>query len=349
MQYNWKKNTAVFLTSQAISIFGSSLVQYAISWHIMLTTKSGVYTTLAIVCGFVPMLLLSPFAGVWADRYSRKRLIILSDGGIALVTLILAILFLAGYDSIWLMLAVLAIRGVGTAIQNPCVNAILPDVVPTEQLTRVNGIYGSLTSFINLLSPMLGGVLLGVWPIEYIFFIDVCTAAIAIAVMLTSFSLPRQEREGAPGKTDYFREMKEGFTYILQTKFLRTLLLIVIVFCFFAAPLAFLTPLQVARNYGDDVWRLSAIEVAFSMGMVLGGLLISAWGGMKNRVHTMTLSCLCMAAGSAALGFSMGFWPYVAVMAFVGLTMPLFNTPSMVILQERIDPGVIGRVFSVMT
>ena len=84
---DWKRNTILFLTSQTLSLFGTSLVQYAILWYITLNTQSGVMMTIYIICGFLPTFFLSPFAGVWADRYNRKLLIMLSDSMIALSTL----------------------------------------------------------------------------------------------------------------------------------------------------------------------------------------------------------------------------------------------------------------------
>src|SRR3954468_8202372 len=110
---NWKRNIIIFLGSQTISLFGSSLVQYAIMWHITLTTQSGVMMTLSIVCGFVPTFFLSPIAGVWDELYKLKVLIILSDSMIAISTLILAILFLNGYDSLWLLFVMSAVRAIG--------------------------------------------------------------------------------------------------------------------------------------------------------------------------------------------------------------------------------------------
>lgn len=92
----------LFLSSQTISLFGSMLVQYAITWYITLKTQSGAMMTISIICGFLPTFFFS-FAGVWADRYNRKLLIALSDSLIALSTLILAILFFMGFDSIWLL------------------------------------------------------------------------------------------------------------------------------------------------------------------------------------------------------------------------------------------------------
>ena len=99
-------------------------------WHITLTTESGLMMTLYIICGFIPTFILSPVAGVWADRYNRKMLIILADGLIAMATLILAILFLMGFDAIWLFFVMAAIRAFGTGIQMPAVGAILPQIVP---------------------------------------------------------------------------------------------------------------------------------------------------------------------------------------------------------------------------
>jgi Na+/melibiose symporter-like transporter len=131
---NWKRDTILFLSSQTISLFGSMLVQYAITWYITLTTRSGVMLTISILCGFLPTFIISPFAGVWADRYNRKNIIVLADSFIAVSTLVLAVLFLTGYDEIWLLFVVLAMRALGTGIHTPAVGAILPQIVPTDKL-----------------------------------------------------------------------------------------------------------------------------------------------------------------------------------------------------------------------
>jgi DHA3 family macrolide efflux protein-like MFS transporter len=87
---NWQKNVILFLASQIISVFGSMLVQYAITWYITLETQSGVMMMISIICGILPAFFLAPFAGVWADRYDRKMLIILADSLIAVATLVIA-------------------------------------------------------------------------------------------------------------------------------------------------------------------------------------------------------------------------------------------------------------------
>ena len=184
MKTNWKKDITLFLAGQTLSLFGSSLVQYAILWYITLNTKSGLMMTISIICGFLPTFILSPFAGVWADRYNRKRLIILADSFIAVSTLVLAILFLLGYDSIGLLFVVSAMRGIGSGIQTPAIGAFIPQIVPEDQLTRVNGINGSIQAMVMLISPMLSGALLSLASIETIFLIDVITAAVAVVLLI---------------------------------------------------------------------------------------------------------------------------------------------------------------------
>ncbi len=348
MPNSWKKNVILFLSSQTISLFGSSLVQYAIMWYIVLQTQSGLMMTISIISGFLPTFFLSPFAGVWADRYNRKILIVLSDTVIAVSTLILAVLFLLGYDSIWLLFIFLAVRALGAGIQTPAVGAFLPQLVSEDKLTKVNATNGSIQALVMLVSPMLSGALLTLAPIEAIFFIDVVTAAIAVTVMLLFLHIPAHAKALEKQPVSYFKDMNQGFIYIRNHKYVKNFFWFCGVFFFLIAPAAFLTPLQVARSFGDDVWRLTAIEIAFSSGMMLGGIVIATWGGFKNKIYTMTLSCLVSGMGTIALGIINIFWIYLGVMLLIGIFMPAFNTPSTVLLQEKVEPDFLGRVFGVM-
>ena len=134
---NWKRQITAFLAGQTITLFGSMLVQFAITWYIARETSSGLYVTLSVLCSFGPQILLSIFSGVWADRYNKKMLIILSDGGIALATLILAILMARGASGIWLLFIFSAVRSAGSGIQMPAIQAILPQLVPKDKLMRI--------------------------------------------------------------------------------------------------------------------------------------------------------------------------------------------------------------------
>lgn len=345
---HWKRNIILFLSSQTVSLFGSMLVQYAIMWYVTLTTESGVMMTISIVCGFLPAFFLSPFAGVWADRYNRKMLIIMADSMIAISTLLLAILFFLGYDSLVLLFVMSAIRAIGAGIQTPAVGAILPQIVPEEQLTKVNGTNGSIQAFVMLLSPMLAGALLSVASIEVIFLIDVVTAAIAVFTLLLFLKIPLHAKAAQAQTTSYLSDLKLGYTYIKNHEFLKKFFVFFAFFFVLVAPAAFLTPLQVARTFGNAVWRLTAIEIAFALGMIAGGIIIASWGGFKNKMHTMTLATLMMAVCTVAFGLVPVFWAYLIFMGIVGISMPIFNTPSMVLLQEKVEGDYLGRVFGVL-
>lgn len=343
----WHKDIVLFLTSQTISLFGSSLVQYAIMWYVTMETQSGTMMTLFIICGFLPTFFLSPFSGVWADRYNRKTIIMLSDSLIAAVTLLLALLFLAGYQEIWLLFVISSIRGISTAVQMPAVSAFLPQIVPEEQLMRVNGINGSIQSFITVVSPMASGALLSLIGIEIIFFIDVATAAVGVLTLLIFLRVPPHRGALEKRKVNYYHDLAEGIGYLKKHQYVLRFFLFSGIFFFLIAPMYFLTPLQVSRSFGNEVWRLTAIEVTFSAGMIAGGILMASWGGFRNKVHTIMLACLISGLGTIAVGIVRDFVLYNLLMAILGVALPMMNTPFTVLLQQKVDEEFLGRVFGV--
>jgi DHA3 family macrolide efflux protein-like MFS transporter len=353
MNIRWKKNTVLFLTGQALSLFGTMVVQYAILWHITLKTQSGAMMTAVTVIAFLPMFFVSPFAGVWADRFSRKYIINIADGVIALFSLIAALFIMAGFDSIVILLCCTVIRSFGQGVQMPAVGAFIPDIVPQEQLMKVNGIQSSIQSFINMAAPAAGGAMMTFAPLETLFFLDVITAIMGIGIVLFLVKAPERKKPvmnaAEQKKVTYFHDLKEGMKYIRKHGYVLRMIILSAIFLFFIAPASFLTPLQVVRNFGEEVWRLSAIEIVFSVGVMAGGILIGVWEGFKNRIHTMALSCTLCGLSGAGLGLAPDFLPYLVIMTILGISFPLWNAPSMVLLQTTIESAFMGRVLSVFT
>jgi DHA3 family macrolide efflux protein-like MFS transporter len=351
METNWKKNIAFFLSAQALTIFGSMVVQYAILWHITLKTQSGKMMTAMTIAGFLPMFFISPFGGVWADRFNRKYIINIADGAIAFVSLIVAVLLFFGIDHTGILLACAMVRSLGQGVQNPAVSAFIPQITPQEHLTKVNGIQGSIQSVSMLAAPMASGALMMFAPLESLFMLDVLTAAIGISVLAFYVRSPGavQSANAQSGHTgiDYFRDLKAGLLYIKNHAFIFRLIVLSVVFFIAVSPTAFLTPLQVTRDFGNEVWRLTAIEVAFLSCMIIGGLIISAWGGFKNRIYTIALSTALCGIEAIGLGLVPNFWLYCIVMGIMGLSMPFYNTPVMTLLQTKVEPSYMGRVFAV--
>ncbi len=382
----WKLNVILFLASQCITLFGSMLVYYAIMWHITLETQSGVMMAVITAVGTLPMFFISPFSGVWADRYNKKHIINIADAAIAVVTLVMAIIFSVGIELNAMLIICLAVRSLGQGVQTPAVNALVPELAPPEHLTRVNGINGGIQSLVMFAAPVAGAALLAVAPIHVLMFIDVITAVIGITVLLLCVKVPARapkERDPAEdaalrgvetsgsgedsrkagkggGAGQYFQEMAEGIRYVRDKKILVKFLALSAVFNILAAPYATMTPLQVARDFGGSSWnflnisfgpeqQLAAVEVVFFIGMMLGGLLIGVWGGFKNKSHTMALSTFLLGLGTISLGLITDFSVYLICMGLSGVVMNLFNPPMMATLQTNVDGAYMGRVFSVLT
>jgi len=342
----WRRDATVFLTGQTVSLFGSMIVQYAIMWHLTLETKSGSVMALAAVFGFLPQAVVSVFGGVWADRLNRKMLIIGADAMIATATLVLALLMLGGATDLGLIYAALVVRSVGAGIQMPAVSALLPQIVPTDKLMRVNGINGTIQAAMMLVAPAAAAAVYASSTIVAVFFVDVVTAVIGIG-LLSLIAVPRLVRHdaGADAHVGYFDDLVGGVRYAASHTFVRWLLVLyAVVFVLIVAP-SYLTPLMIVRTFGDEVWKLTVNEVAFSAGMILGGALLATWGGLKNRVAMIVGSTLVFGALSVGLGLSTQLVVFFAFMFLVGLAVPFFSTTSMTLLQETVEPHMQGRVF----
>ncbi|MEG0617577.1 MAG: MFS transporter, partial [Oscillospiraceae bacterium] len=318
---NWQKRTAWFLSGQAISLFGSALTQFAIVWHITLSTSSGVMLMISTLCSFLPQILISLFAGVWADRHNRKLLIIL--------------------------FVISAVRSVGSGVQSPAVNALIPQLVPKEKLMRINGINGTIQSLTLLAAPAVSGGILSLFGLQAAFFIDVITAVIGIGILLF-IKVDKVKRNLNQEEKGVLADLKEGVKYTWGHSFLRTFLFCYGIMMFLVTPACILTPLMVARSFGEEVWRLTANEMLWSVGTVVGGIIISVWGGCKNRLHTLILGTILYGLFTAALGISTNFTAYLIFLFIAGASMPLINSTGMVVLQETVELNMQGRVFSLV-
>ncbi|MDR2615327.1 MAG: MFS transporter [Oscillospiraceae bacterium] len=349
----WRRNITLYLASQIVSLFGSALAQCVIFWYISLETASGTMMTIAMISGFIPTFLISPFAGVWADRYDRKKIIILADSLVALATLALFILFRLGHASVWFIIGAMAVRGLGQGIQQPAVGALLPQLAPTDKLMRVNSISSSAQSAMMLVSPALGGVLYAAFPIEVTFAVDVVTAAVAVAILWFFVKAARIEPapdSSAPSeRMGYFGDLKHGLRYIKRHRFVGRLFAYMIPLALLIAPVAILFSLHLIQKFNADAKMLAINDTIFAVGMLAGSALMMIWGGFKRRQLTIAVGCLVMSVGTILYGVVPSFPLFACVTVILGLSMPLFNTASTVMLQENVENEYLGRVMSLLS
>ena len=341
---NYKKRAALFLTSQGITLFGSSLTQFAIIWYVTMQTSSGVWVSAMTVSAFLPQFLVSFFSGALADRFSRKKLIILSDALIAAATLLLALLFPRipdGTPVLLSLVAISAIRSVGTGIQTPSVNAAIPRLVPEDKLMKFNGFNSTIQSVVQFAAPMAAGAVLSWGTFRAALIIDIATAAVGISILF-AVTIPFEKRENAPSM---WSEMKVGIKYVVKEAFIGRLLLVFGLFIFLCVPAGFMAALFVKRSYGDAYWYMTLTEVVGFIGMTAGGLLIGTWGGFKNRMKTLVVGILAFGALAIGMGAIDNFIAYLVLMAVYGVALTMVQTAVTTLFQEQSSPEMQGRVF----
>lgn len=347
---NWKKNIACLLTSQAVSMIGTRVVQYAIIWHVTIATQSGTMIGLMSCIGILPMVLVMPVAGALADHYNRKKIALLSDGCIAIVSFFLALALFVNSDlekNTLLFLGVTFIRSIGEGFQTPAVSAIIPQVTPKEYLVRINGTDQTIQAIMMLASPALSASLLVLFPLSGILLLDFITAAIGIALFCKVKIPPIKPSTEKPIKL--YDQIKSGMSYLNTRKILMTLIFIGFMGSVFTTPASNLAPLQVTRRFHEGLWQLSAIEIGFAIGMIVGGSSMVTLFKAKNQIKTIALGYSLLILPFILLGVTSNFWLYLAMMAAIGFIVPISRTAMVSFFQSQTEENYMGRVMSIVT
>ncbi|NJN44892.1 MAG: MFS transporter [Anaerolineae bacterium] len=190
---NWKPRFFTIWSGQAISLFGSQLVQFALIWWLTQQTGSATVLATASLMGFLPQVFLGPFVGPLIDRWNRRWVMVVADSVIALATLLLAYFFIIGQATTWTIYGLLFVRSLGGAFHWPSMSAATSLMVPKDQLTRVQGINQILQGALGIISAPLGALLVAWMSTHAILMLDVTTALFAI-VPLLFIAIPEPEK-----------------------------------------------------------------------------------------------------------------------------------------------------------
>ncbi len=286
---------------QAISLFGSQMVQFALIWWLTQETGSATILAAASLVGLLPQVILGPFVGVLVDRWPRRWVMFVADSLVALASLLLAYLFWSGAVEIWHVFALLFIRALGGAFHWPAMQASTPLMVPAEQLTRIQGLNQMLQGGMSIVAAPLGALLVSLLTMPALLMIDVTTALFAI-VPLLFIMVPQPKKadtpaneDGAASKTSFWTEMRLGFRYILSWPAVLMLMGMAMLINFLLTPLAALQPILVTQHFQGEAIHLGILEAAFGVGIVAGGILLGVWGGFQKRVYTSLVGFLVRA------------------------------------------------------
>jgi MFS transporter, DHA3 family, macrolide efflux protein len=343
---NWAGRFFALWTGQALSLLGSQLVQFAIIWYLTESTQSATTLAFASMMGLLPQVLLSPFIGTWVDRGNRRLILIAADASVAIATLILALLFAFDLVQVWHIYLALFIRAVAGGFHQSAFGASVVLLVPADQLARVQGFNQALYGGLNIVSAPLGAYLYAVLPMQGILSIDVGTALLAIGVLLF-FQIPQPAKDGASPAT-FWQDFAAGYRYIIAWRGLVIVLGMAMAINFFYGAAESLTPLLISKHFGGDAQDLGFWQALFAVGTILGGVVLGAWGGLKNKMATAMLGLILLGTGTIVIGLVPAnlFWLGLAANTFTGLVMPVTNGSIGATLQTAIAPEMQGRVFA---
>jgi DHA3 family macrolide efflux protein-like MFS transporter len=330
---------------QFVSLLGTSMTQFALT--IWTWEKTGAATTIALANLFfmAPQMLMSPLAGALVDRWDRRRVMMLSDFGAGLSTIAIYLLMRTGALQIWQLYAAFAFAGAFQAFQFPAYSAAVSTMLNKEQYTRASGMLSLARSASGIFGPVAAGILLNIVRTGGILLFDIVSFVVAILALLM-VHIPQPDM-AETDKRSILEDSVFGFKYILEKPSLLGLQLVffsinfTMVLCF-----SLMAPMILSRT-GNDTLVLGSVQSAFGVGGVVGGLLLSAWGGPKRRVNGvlggMILSSI-LGVTLMGLGRSAPIW--IAAAFFNMIFMPLINGSNQAIWQSKVPPEMQGRVFS---
>ncbi len=344
---NWKKVFAIIWTGQFFSILTSSIVNFAIILWLSFETKSAEVLAFAAIAAMLPQSVLGLFAGIFVDRWKRKRVMIMADSFIAFCTLILAILFYLDVAKLGHVYILLALRSVGSAFHMPAMQASVPLLAPKSELIRIAGINQIIQSACNIAGPALAALFISFMEMTNILLLDVIGAALACTSLLF-VKIPDPENEERSQKVQLLKEAKEAYTEVRAQNGLSWLFVLSILATFFIMPVGVLFPLMTLNHYSGNAYQISLVEAAWGIGALLGGAFLGIKKFKLNEISLINWMYLLLGFTfllSGVLPVS-GYPLFVGLTAIGGISGSLYMASFTTVLQTRINPVVMGRVFS---
>ena len=275
----WRPRYFTLWSGQAISYFGSSVVQFALVWW--LTQESdGSATVLAVatMSALLPQIVLGPFAGVLVDRWSRGSIMVVADLVAGLVALLLVVLFVAGAIEIWHVYAAMALRSTVGAFQYSAMTASTSLMVPAAHLARISGLNQALGGVLGITAPPMGALLMSTLPMEGVLLFEVVTMLFGV-VPLIFIAVPRPAKAPNTGRsTTFFAEFAAGLNYVWRWPGMVTLLAMICAINFVMMPPSALLPVLVAKHFDGNALHLASLQSTFGFGVLAGGLALVGWG-----------------------------------------------------------------------
>jgi len=280
---------------------------------------------------------------------------IVADSSIAAATGVLIFLFATGRVQVWHVYIIMFLRSLGGTFHHPAMASSTSLMVPDKHLARIAGMNQTLQGMTSIFAPPLGALLISLLPTEQVLAIDIGTAALAV-IPLFFIPIPQPPRQvaqanGTAQKTSYWHDLRAGFLYMVRWPGLFGVILLAMMLNFLLSPASSLLPLLVRQEFHGGAQQLAWVESVFGVGVILGGLALSVWGGFKRRIMTSFCGIIGIGAGVALSGLTPAdlFRLLLAANFVIGFTQVFANGPLLTIFQSAVTPDMQGRVFSLIS
>ncbi len=354
---SWKLKLACVWGGELVSVLTSSILQMGFVWHITLTTNSASMLSLASLAGFLPLALFGTFAGAIVDRLPLRTTLIGADLFIAAVSAVVAMVSLTGALPVWVVMVALFVRAIGSSLHTPAFQALTPLVAPAEHLTRLAGVTQAVQSGGYILGTAIAAVIYPLWGLTAMIALDVAGALFAtVAVLAARLDVGGSGAGATAGEKGLglvaqaralAAETADGYRVLRGYRGLFALLWCGFVFTLVFSPISALFPLMTLDHFGGTTGDAATAEIVFSVGMIAGSALLTATGGFKNRALTVVVATALY--GVATLGAGLldagGFVAFLVASFLMGLSSPFYSGPQTALMQERVPPEYLGRVF----
>lgn len=346
---NWLAIIAFIWGGQAVSMITSYAAGYAVVWYVTESTGSAFVLAALNICALLPIGLLSPFGGVVADRHNRKVIMIVADGAIGVVSLVAGLLILAGDVSIPLLVVVCVARAVGQAFHSPAMMAAMPLLVPEKHLLRINTLDQLLASVAGIGAPAFGIFLYTTIGFSSVMFLDFAGAVVAVAGLMLA-RIPTVV-DAAAESQHVLANLRDGWRAVSATRGLVVLIGGVTLGMVIFGPLSALCPLMTFQHFGGDGYAASLVEAAFGIGMLVGSVILMAWGGGRRLAGLIAVAAVIVGAATAACGLlpPTAFPAFAALMAVMAVACAWFNGPLITLVQRHVPDDKMGRAMGLLT
>ncbi|MBZ0299149.1 MAG: MFS transporter, partial [Anaerolineae bacterium] len=334
--------------TQVLSLIGSMMTGVAVGIWVFNETGDSTPVLLTSFFAALPLMLGGSLAGVFADRWPRRLILILSDTGQAVGTLLLLLSFASSHFELWHLYAVSLLQGVLAMFQRPAMEASVTMLVPEGHRDRANAIRQLVGPTAGLIAPVVAGFLFTIIGVTGVMLIDLATFAVAVAVLLV-VEIPQPQRSsiGAAASGSVWREMRGGFDFVWTHRILFLMMLYAAFLNFLiAGPMRLTTPYILTLTGSEEI--LGILLGVLNLGIAVGGIAMSVWGGTRPRIHGIMIGLLVRSAFIILLGLARTPVMLGITLFFVYFTNPLVDASMMSMLQLKIPPDMQGRVFALL-